>query len=160
MDLKCNMLQMIETLKGILWSVKHHDDVLIAIGAFAHMDRLPDFDDMAAHPILLVPQKIIVDEDASLPYFPNLVDAAPGELNATPVVMAHNIPFDEIQAHIALHIFSHSIKISSDQLDPYDIPNDMFAIPKLYLRSVHHNHPVKKTKPACSPWKSVSSVVC
>jgi hypothetical protein len=37
------------------------------------MDRLPDFDEMVAHPALLVLQKIPVDEDAILPYFLNLV---------------------------------------------------------------------------------------
>jgi hypothetical protein len=78
--------------------------VSIAIGAFADMDRLPDFDKMVAHPALLVPQKIPVDEDAILPYFPNLVEAVPGEFNATPFVMAHNIPFHELQVHVALHI--------------------------------------------------------
>jgi hypothetical protein len=44
-------------------------DVSIAIGALADMDRLPDFDKMVAHPALLVPQNIPVDEDAILPYF-------------------------------------------------------------------------------------------
>jgi hypothetical protein len=32
----------------------------IAIGAFEDMDRLPDFDEMVAHPAILVPQKIPV----------------------------------------------------------------------------------------------------
>jgi hypothetical protein len=78
----------------------------IAIGDFADMDRLPDFYKMLAHPVLLVPQKIPVDEDAILPYFPNLVEAVPGKFNATPFVMAHNIPFHELQAHVALHVWS------------------------------------------------------
>jgi hypothetical protein len=68
-----------------------------------------------------------VDEDAILPYFPNLVEAVPGEFNATPLVMAHNIQFHELQARVALHIWPHSIKLSPDQLDPYDIPNDTFC---------------------------------
>jgi hypothetical protein len=38
--------------------------------------------------------------------------------------MAHTIPFHELQARVALHIWRHSIKISHDQSDPYDIPND------------------------------------
>jgi hypothetical protein len=122
--------------------------VSIAIGAFADMDRLPHFDGMVAYPALLVLHKISVDEDAILPYFPNLVEAAPGKFNATPFVMAHNIPFH------ALHIWPHSIKMSPDQSDP------CFAIPKLYLRSVHLNHPTKKMKPVCSPWKIVSLIVC
>jgi hypothetical protein len=42
-------------------------DIYIAIGAFADMDHLPDFDKMVAHLVLLVPQKIPVDEDAILP---------------------------------------------------------------------------------------------
>jgi hypothetical protein len=77
MDHTCNTIQMIETMKGIFWSIKRHGDVYIAIGAFQDMDRLPDFDDMMSHPALLVPQKIPVDEGAILPYFPNLVEAVP-----------------------------------------------------------------------------------
>jgi hypothetical protein len=45
------------------------------------MDHLLDFDDMVAHPPLLVPQKIPVDEDAILPYFLNLTEAVPGNFN-------------------------------------------------------------------------------
>jgi hypothetical protein len=101
--------------------------VSIAIGAFADMDRLPNFDEMVAHPASLVPEKIPVDEDAILPYFLNLVEAIPGEFNATPFVMAHNILFHELQARVALHIWPHSIKISPDQSDPYAIQHDMFC---------------------------------
>jgi hypothetical protein len=82
---------------------------------------------MVAHPALLIPQKIPVDEDSILPYFSNLVEAVPGEFNAAPFVMAHNITFHELQARVALHIWSHSIKISPDKSDPYDIPNDTFC---------------------------------
>jgi hypothetical protein len=67
MDHTCNMIKMIETMKGICWSIKRHGDVFIVIGAFADMDHLPDFDDMVAHPALLVPHKITVGEDAILP---------------------------------------------------------------------------------------------
>jgi hypothetical protein len=101
--------------------------VSIAIGAFADMDLLPDFDKMVAHPALLFPQKIPVDEDTLLPYFPNPVEAVPREFNTTQFVMAHNIPFYELQAHVVFHIWPHSLKLSSDQLDPYDIPNDTFC---------------------------------
>jgi hypothetical protein len=93
---------------------KKDGDMSIAIGAFADIDRLPDFDKMVAHPALLVPQKIPVDEDEILPNFPNIVEAVPGDLNATPFVMAHNIPFHELQARVALHIWPHSIKLSHD----------------------------------------------
>jgi hypothetical protein len=65
---------------------------------------------MVSHPVSLVPQKIPVDEDTILPYFPNLVKAVPGEFNPMPFAMAHNIPFDELQARVALHIWPHSIK--------------------------------------------------
>jgi hypothetical protein len=106
------------------WSIKRHGDVYVAIGAFEDMDRLPEFDEMVAHPALLVPQNIPVHEDAILPYFPNLVEAALGEFNAAPFVMAHNIPFHELQARVDLHFWPHSIKISPDQSDPYDITND------------------------------------
>jgi hypothetical protein len=78
--------------------------VSIEIGAFADMDRLPHFDKMVAHPALLVPQKIPVDEDAILPYFPNLLEAVTGEFNATQFFMAHNIPFHELQARVALYL--------------------------------------------------------
>jgi hypothetical protein len=126
MDHTCNMMRMIETMKGIFWSVKNCD-VSIAIGAFADTDRLPDFDKMVAQPALLIPQKIPVDEDTILPYFPNLVEAIPGEFNTTPFGMAHNIPFHELQARVALHVWPHSIKLSPDQSDPYDIPNDTYC---------------------------------
>jgi hypothetical protein len=99
----------------------------IAIDAFADMDCLPDFDKMVAHPVLLIPEKITVDKDTILPYFPNLVEAVPGEFNATPFVMAHNIPFHGLKSRVALHIWPQSIKISPDQSDPYDIPNDTFC---------------------------------
>jgi hypothetical protein len=55
MDQTCNMIQMIETMKGTFWSVKKNGDVSIEIGAFADMECLPDFDEMVAHPALLVP---------------------------------------------------------------------------------------------------------
>jgi hypothetical protein len=57
---------------------KKNGDVSIAIGAFVDMDLLPDCHKMVARLALLVPQKIPVDEDAILPYFPNLVEAVPG----------------------------------------------------------------------------------
>jgi hypothetical protein len=101
--------------------------VSIAIGAIADMDRLPDFDEMLAHPALLVPQKIPVDKDAILPYFLNLVEAIPGEFKATSYVTAHKIPFHELQAFVALYIWPHSIKLPPDQSDPYDIPNSTFC---------------------------------
>jgi hypothetical protein len=104
-----------------------NDDVSISIGAFADKDCLPDFNEMVVHPVLLIPQKIPVDEDAILTYFPNLVEAVPGKFNATPFVIAHNIWFHELQARVAFHIWSHSIKISPDQSDPYDIPNETFC---------------------------------
>jgi hypothetical protein len=85
-------------------------DMYIASSAFADTDRLPNFEKMVAYPVLLVPQKIPVDEDAILPYFPNLAEAVPGEFIATPFVMAHNIPFHELQARVALHIWPHSFK--------------------------------------------------
>jgi hypothetical protein len=75
------------------------------------MDHLPDFGEMVVHPALLVRQKIPVDEDKKLPYFPNLVEAIPGEFNVTPFVMAQTITFHELQARVALHIWPHSIKI-------------------------------------------------
>jgi hypothetical protein len=116
----------------------------IVIDAFADMDHFPNFDDIVAHPALLVPQKIPVHKDSILPYFSNLVVDVPGKFNATPFVMAHNIPFHKIQARVALYIWSHSIKISPDQSVPYNTPHTYFAIPKFYLRSVHLNHPAKK----------------
>jgi hypothetical protein len=125
MDHTYSIIRMIETMKLICLSIKRRGDVSIAIGAFADMDRLPDFDDMVVHPALLVPHKIPVDEAAMLPYFLKLLEAAPREFNATPFVMAHTIPFCEIQVRVALHIWPHSIKISPDRSDPYDIPNDM-----------------------------------
>jgi hypothetical protein len=87
-----------------IWSTKCHCDLSIAIGAFVDIDRLPNFDEIVAHPALLVPQKIPVDEDAILPYFPNLVEAVPSDFNATPFVMAHTILFHKLQARVALHI--------------------------------------------------------
>jgi hypothetical protein len=120
------MLQIIKSLKEICWSNQHHGDMHNSIGAFTDMDHLPYSDDMVAHPALLTPHMILVDKDVMLPYFPNLVEAVPGHFNATPFFMAHSIPFDEIQVCVVLHVICpHSIKISPDQSDPYDIPNDM-----------------------------------
>jgi hypothetical protein len=102
MDHTCNMIQMIETINIIFLSINHHGDVSIAISAFTDMDRLSDFDEIVAHPALLVLQKIQVDEDAILPYFPNYVEAVPCEFNVTLVFMAHYIPFHELQARVAL----------------------------------------------------------
>jgi hypothetical protein len=99
MDHTCNMIQMIETMKGIFWCIKK-GDASIDIGALADMEFLPDFDKMVAHPALRVPQKIPVDEDAILPYFPNIVEAVSSEFNATPFIMARNITFHEMQALI------------------------------------------------------------
>jgi hypothetical protein len=95
------MLQMIETLKGIYWSIKRHNGMSITIGAFADMDHLQDFYDMVAHPALLVPQNISVDGNTILTYFPNLMEAAPDEFNATPFAKAHTIPFGKIQPRVA-----------------------------------------------------------
>jgi hypothetical protein len=77
MDYTCNMIQMIKIMKGICWSIKWHGGVSIKIGAFADMARLPSFDEiMVAHPALvLVPQKIAMEENSILPYFPNLAEA-------------------------------------------------------------------------------------
>jgi hypothetical protein len=53
MDHTFNMIQMIETMKGMFWYIKHHGDVSIAICASADMERLTEFYDMVAHPALL-----------------------------------------------------------------------------------------------------------
>jgi hypothetical protein len=58
---------MIKTMEGICWSIKRHWDGSIVIDAFADMDRLHKFDEMVAHPALLMSQKISVDEAATLP---------------------------------------------------------------------------------------------
>jgi hypothetical protein len=74
--------------------VKRHGDVLIAVGACADMDRLPDFNGVVAYPSLIAPHKIPSKEGAIVLYFPDLDEAISGEFNATPFVMAHNIPID------------------------------------------------------------------
>jgi hypothetical protein len=66
MDHTCNMIHMIDTMKLICWSIKRHGDVSIVIGAFADVDRLPDFDEMVTHPALLAQQDIPVDEDTTM----------------------------------------------------------------------------------------------
>jgi hypothetical protein len=101
MDVACSMLQMTETLKQVFWMVKRHGDIFIAVGVFADRYRIPDFNEVVAYPALLTPQKNRSKEGAILPYFPNLVEAIPGEFNATPFVMAHNIPMDEILRNAA-----------------------------------------------------------
>jgi hypothetical protein len=121
------MIRMIGTMKGIFWYVNKSGGMSIAIVAFADMDRLTDFGEMVAHPELLVPQKIPVDEDAILPYFPNLVEAVLGEFNVTPFVMEHTIPLHELEDRVALHIWPYSIKTPHDQSDPYEISNDTFC---------------------------------
>jgi hypothetical protein len=91
------------------------------------MDRLPDFNGVVAYPALLAPHKILSKEGAILPYFPNLVEAISDKFNAMPFVMAHNIPIDKILRKAAFKILPHSIKLSSDQTDPYDIKSETFC---------------------------------
>jgi hypothetical protein len=91
------------------------------------MDRLPDFNGVVAYPDLPAPHKIPSKEGAILPFFPNLVEAIWGEFNATPFVMAHNIPIDKILRKAALKIWPQSIKLSSDQTDFYDITSETFC---------------------------------
>jgi hypothetical protein len=126
------------------------------------MDRLPNFDAMVAHPELLMLQKIPVDEDAILPYFTNIVEAVPGEFNAKSFVMAHSIPFHELQACVALHIWSYSIKIPPDQLDPYNIPNNTFCYSQILSQNgmLKPNRPRKIMTPVCLPWRTVYLAVC
>jgi hypothetical protein len=147
-DHACSMIQMIETMK-------ENGDMYIVIGAFAEMDRLPDFDKMVAHPALLVPQKIQVDEDAVLPYFLNLVEAIPGEFNATLFFMAHNIPFHEPQDCVALYIWPHSIKISPDQSTPMTPQTIHFVTHKYSPKMVCRNRPRKIMMQVCLPWRTV-----
>jgi hypothetical protein len=123
-------------------------DVSIAIGAFADMDCLPEFDKMVAHPALRIPQKIPVDEDTILPYFPNLIEAVPGEFNAIPFIMAHKIPFHELQARVELYIWSHSIKISPNKSDPDDTPNDTFCNSQIILSQNYMSKPTKEENDA------------
>jgi hypothetical protein len=155
MDHTCNMIQISKTMKGIFCSVKRRGGVYIAISAFVDMDRLPDFDEMMAHPALLVPQTIPVDEDAILPDFPNVVEAVPGEFNATQFGMAHSIHFDELQAHVALHIWPQSIKISPDQSQTI-----YFVTLKYSPKIVCQNRPRKIMTPVCLPWRTVYLTVC
>jgi hypothetical protein len=82
MDVACSMLQMTETLKQVFWMVERHGDVSIAVGEFADMDRLPEFNGVVAYPSLLAPQNNPSKQGAILPYFPNLVDAILVEFNA------------------------------------------------------------------------------
>jgi hypothetical protein len=118
MDHTCNMIQMIETMKVIFWSFKQNGYVSIAIGAFADMDHIPEFDGIILH------------------YFPNLVEAVPGEFNVTPFVMAHNIPFNELQAHVALNTNTLS-KYHPINRTPmtYDIQNDTFYNSQILSRN-------------------------
>jgi hypothetical protein len=104
---------------------------------------------------LLVLQKIPVDEDAILPYFPNLMEAVPGEFNAASFIMAHKNKFHEVQAHVTLHICPHSsIKISPDQSDPYDIPNDTFCNSQIISQNFM-SKPTKEDKPVSLPWRTI-----
>jgi hypothetical protein len=127
MDIACSMPQTTETLKQVFWMVKRHGDVSIAVGACADMDRLPYFNGVVAYHALLAPHKIPSKEGDILSYFPNLVEVLSGEFNATPFVMAHNIPIDESPRKAAFKIWPHSIKLSSDQTDPYDITSETFC---------------------------------
>jgi hypothetical protein len=125
---------------------KKNGDVSIAIGAFADMDRLPDFDEMVVHPALLVPQNIPVDEDAILPYFPNLVEAVPSKFNATP--LSWHTTFCFMNSKLVLHyIWPHSIKLSPDQPDSYDTPNDTFCNSQILSQNVM-SKPIKEDNDA------------
>jgi hypothetical protein len=73
MDVACSMLQMTETLKQFFWMVKQIGDVSIAVGAFADMERLPDFNGVVAYPALLAQQKNPSKEGASCHTFQTLL---------------------------------------------------------------------------------------
>jgi hypothetical protein len=118
MDFACSMLKMTETLKQFFWMVKQHGDVSIVVGTCADMDRLPDSNGVVAYPALLAPHTIPSKEGAILSYFPNPVEAISGEFNATPFVIAHNIPINKILRKAAFKIWPHSIKLLSDQTNP------------------------------------------
>jgi hypothetical protein len=130
-------------------SPKKNGDVSIAIDAFADMDRIPDFDKMVAHPALPVPQKIPVDEDAILPYFPNLVEAK-----------AHNIPFHELRfmnSKLVLHcIFGHTLsKYHPINQTPMTSQTIRFVTHKYSPKIVIRNQPRKIMMPVCLPWRTV-----
>jgi hypothetical protein len=72
--------------------------------------------------------------------------------------LSWHTPFPFTKSKLVLHcIFGHNLSTYHlASRTPMTSQTICFAIPKLYLRSVHPNHPVKKTKPACSPWKIIS----
>jgi hypothetical protein len=143
------MIQMIKTMKIISWSIKRHGDVSITIGAFADMDRLPESDEMVAHPSLLVLQKISVDEDAILPYFPNLMTAVHGELNATPFIMAHNIPFHELQDRVVLHNYTSLLATENRLFDCLlDAMKDQYQAMYAFMDHIspHSNEPTRDSR--------------
>jgi hypothetical protein len=159
MDHTCNIIHIIETMKVIVWSVKRHGDVSIAICAFAYMDHLPDFDDIVAHPELLVPQTILVDEDAI--FLPLPISWRPYLGSSMQHHLAWHTTFPFMKSRLVVHcIFGQTLsKYHLTNRTPMTSQTICFAIPKLYLRSVHLNHPSNKTDLACSPWKLISLIV-
>jgi hypothetical protein len=156
----CNMIQMIETMKGIFLSIKRHDAVSIAIGYFEDMDRLPDFYKMADHPALLVPQKIPVDEDAILPYFPKPTEAILGDS------MRHhfswNTTFSFMNSKLMLHcIFGHTLPTYLPiNWTPMTSHMIHFVTLKYSPKSVCQNLPRKIIAPVCLPWRTIYLTVC
>jgi hypothetical protein len=134
-------------------SIESHQQ--LAIGAFADMHRLPDFDEMVAHPALLVPQKIPVDEDEILPYFPNLVEAEPGEFNATP--FSWHTTFRFMNSKLVLHcIFGHTLSnYHPIKRTPMTSQMIHFVTHKHSPKSVCRNRPRKIMMPVCLPWRTI-----
>jgi hypothetical protein len=118
-----NILQMIETLKIIFWSVKRHGDVSIAIGAFADMDHLPDFNDMVDHPALPVPRIFQWLKKNFTFTFPISCKLHPA--NSMQHRLSLRTTFPLMKSELMLHcIFGHTL---SKYHLPYAIPNDIFC---------------------------------
>jgi hypothetical protein len=76
--------------------------------------------------------------------------------------LSWHTPFSFKRSKLVLYcIFGHTLsKYHPTNRIPMTSQTKCFAISKFYLRSVHPNHPVKKTKPACSPWNIISLIIC
>jgi hypothetical protein len=151
MDHTCSMIQIIETMKGIFWSIHLHGDVSIIISASEDMYHLTNFDDVVDHPALLVPQfqwtKMQFCLTFRISWRQYLASSMRNHLS-----WHTTFPFTKFK--LVLHcIFGHTLsKYHPTNRTPVISKTICFVIPKFYLRSVHPDHLVKKMKPACSSW--------
>jgi hypothetical protein len=87
-------------------------------------------------------------------------DATLGEFNPTPFVMTHTITFDETQARVALHMWSHSIKIPPNQSDTYGTPPHIFCNSQILSQKCPPEPSSEDNDASLLAMETTSSIIC